>query len=384
MKVNSNIQGMISQAILHSNEEKMAKSTQKMSSGYKLNYAKDNPAGMAISNRMRAQLKSLDRANKNAKNAINAVQTAEGAMNEIEAMLQRMNELSVQASNGTMTSEDRRAVNEEVKQLCKEITRISNDTTYNTQGLLDGSQELKGYSEAPEKLTVRSYNEFFDEGKYKISLDAEGNVLDGKIKMVKSDDPSDTKDVSVTYEVTEYTKKVDDKEVKSYSTRIFTPDGGELVIDKNNEAAQDDVTIELKGVGGMKIQTGAEEGQEIQVVIPKISLKTLGLADLDNELCIDCSTQDRAKNAIDIVNKAIDFVSAARSKVGAYQNRIEKTVSNLDVTTENLTESFSTIKDLDMAEGMVEYTTLQVLIQAGTTMLAQANEQPQQALQLLQ
>lgn len=383
MKVNSNIQGMISQAILHSNEEKMAKSTQKMSSGYKINYAKDNPAGMAISNRMKAQLRSLDRANKNAKNAINAVQTAEGAMNEIEAMLQRMNEISVQASNGTMTDQDRQAIDEEVKQLCNEITRISKDTTFNTQGLLDGSQELKGYSKEPSKLTVRSYNEFFDNGKYQISLNADGTVTGDKIKMLNDD--GTTKDVAVTYEVTEYEKEdAGGTTKKSYSTRIFTADGGELVIDKNNEDAQTDVEIEAKGIGGMKVQTGAEEGQEIQVVIPKMSLKNLGLADLDNELVIDCSTEAGAKKALDLVSKAIDYVSSARSKLGAYQNRIEKTVSNLDSSTENLTESYSTIKDLDMAEGMVEYTTLQVLIQAGTTMLAQANEQPQQALQLLQ
>lgn len=385
MKVNSNIQAMFTQAILSSNEEKMAKSTQKMSSGYKINRAKDNPAGIAISNRMNAQLKSLDRANKNAKNAVNAVQTAEGAMSEIEAMLQRMNELSIQASNGTMTEEDRKAINEEVSQLCGEITRISQSTTYNTQGLLDGTQDLKGYSENPEKLTVRSYNEQFLNGKYKVSLDSNGGVVGDEIKLVTGDKPTDLKSVKVTYEVTEFEKEDSDgNKVKSYSTRIFTADGGELVLDKNNEDAVNEVTIEAKGIGGMKIQTGAEEDHEIQVIIPKVSLKTLGLADLEDNICIDCTTEDGAKEAIDLVGRAIDFVSRARAKLGAYQNRLESTISNLDVSTENLTESYSTIKDIDMAEGMVEYTTLQVLIQAGTTMLAQANEQPQAALQLLQ
>lgn len=385
MKVNSNIQAMFTQAILSSNEEKMAKSTQKMSSGYKINKAKDNPAGIAISNRMNAQLKNLDRANKNAKNAINAVQTAEGAMSEIEAMLQRMNELSVQASNGTMTDEDRKAVNEEVTQLCSEINRISKDTTYNTQGLLDGTQDLKGYSSNPSALNVRSYNETLKNGKYIVSLDAGGQVTGDKIKIITDEATNATKEIEVTYEVTEFeTKDSDGNTVKSYSTRIFTADGGELVLDKNNETATGDINVELKGIGGMKIQTGAEEDQEIQVIIPKISLKTLGLADLNDKQYIDCSTEDGAKNAIDIVGKAIDFVSRARAKLGAYQNRIESTVSNLDVSIENLTESYSTIKDIDMAEGMVEYTTLQVLIQAGTSMLAQANEQPQSALQLLQ
>ena len=385
MKVNSNIQAMFTQAILSSNEEKMAKSTQKMSSGYKINRAKDNPAGIAISNRMNAQLKSLDRANKNSKNAVNAVQTAEGAMSEIEAMLQRMNELSIQASNGTMTAEDRKAVNAEVTQLSNEISRISKNTTYNTQGLLDGTQELKGYSEQPEKLTVRSYNESFKNGKYIVSLNDDGTVPGDKIELITKESPLEKKEIKVTYEVTEFEKEdADGNKKKSYSTRLFTADGGELIVDKNNEKAASEIKIEAKGIGGMKVQTGAEEGQELQVVIPKISLKTLGLADLDDEMRIDCSTEEGAKKAIGIVSKAIDFVSSARAKLGAYQNRLEKTISNLDVSSENLTESYSTIKDIDMAEGMVEYTTLQVLIQAGTTMLAQANEQPQAALQLLQ
>ena len=380
MKINSNIQGMFAQTILANNEAKMAKSTQKMSSGYKLNAAKDNPAGMAISNRMKAQLKSLDRANKNAHNAINAVQTAEGAMSEIEAMLQRMNELSIQASNGTMTSNDRDAIQEEVTQLCNEITRISKNTSYNSQSLIDGSQELKGYSSNPDEITVRSYNEQFPIGDYKVDVDADGNVT------LKDLDNNPVQTSSQTVE--KYTEKQDDgtEKVVGFSTRVFTPDGGEIIIDKKivDSPSAEPTTLNIKGIGGMKIQTGAEEGQEIQVVIPKISLKTLGLADLNDKQRIDCTTEEGAKKAIEMVSKAIDVVSAARSKLGAYQNRIEKTVSNLDVTTENLTESYSTIKDLDMAEGMIEYTTLQVLIQAGTSMVAQANEQPQQALQLLQ
>ena len=158
MKVNSNIQAMFAQSILSANEEKMAKSTQKMSSGYKLNRAMDNPAGMAITNRMRAQLSSLERATKNSKNAINAIQTAEGALSEIESMLQRMNELSIQGSNGTMSSSDRLAIQEEVDQLVSEINRISKNTTYNSQNLLDGTQDLKAFSRPSKYISVRNYN----------------------------------------------------------------------------------------------------------------------------------------------------------------------------------------------------------------------------------
>ena len=374
MKVNSNIQAMFAQSILSANEEKMAKSTQKMSSGYKLNRAMDNPAGMAITNRMRAQLSSLERATKNSKNAINAIQTAEGALSEIESMLQRMNELSIQGSNGTMTSSDRLAIQEEVDQLVSEINRISKNTSYNSQNLLDGTQDLKAFSRPSKNISVRNYNELMDVGKYKISVGAGGLV-----RSLTKDGA--TIDIAAQ-EVVEFVDK--DGKTTGYSTKIHTANGAELTFETKGDSGATDVELDITGYGGMKIQVGAEEGQEIQVVIPEVSLRTLNFVDLDGNRTLDLRTEEGATKAISQIASAIDYVSAARSKLGAYQNRIENTVTNLDVTTENLTESYSTIKDIDMAEGMVEYTTLQVLIQAGTSMVAQANEQPQQALQLLQ
>ena len=374
MKVNSNIQAMFAQSILSANEEKMAKSTQKMSSGYKLNRAMDNPAGMAITNRMRAQLSSLERATKNSKNAINAIQTAEGALSEIESMLQRMNELSIQGSNGTMSSSDRLAIQEEVDQLVSEINRISKNTTYNSQNLLDGTQDLKAFSGLSKDISVRNYNELMDVGKYKISIGAGGLVT----SLTKD---GATIDIAAQ-EVVEFVDK--DGKTTGYSTKIHTANGAELTFETKGDSGATDVELDITGYGGMKIQVGAEEGQEIQVVIPEVSLRTLNFVDLDGNRTLDLRTEEGATKAISQIASAIDYVSAARSKLGAYQNRIENTVTNLDVTTENLTESYSTIKDIDMAEGMVEYTTLQVLIQAGTSMVAQANEQPQQALQLLQ
>lgn len=374
MKVNSNIQAMFAQSILSANEEKMAKSTQKMSSGYKLNRAMDNPAGMAITNRMRAQLSSLERATKNSKNAINAIQTAEGALSEIESMLQRMNELSIQGSNGTMSSSDRLAIQEEVDQLVSEINRISKNTTYNSQNLLDGTQDLKAFSGLSKDISIRNYNELMDVGKYKISVGAGGLVT----SLTKD---GATIDIAAQ-EVVEFVDK--DGNTTGYSTKIHTANGAELTFETKGDSGATNVELDITGYGGMKIQVGAEEGQEIQVVIPEVSLRTLNFVDLDGNRTLDLRTEEGATKAISQIASAIDYVSAARSKLGAYQNRIENTVTNLDVTTENLTESYSTIKDIDMAEGMVEYTTLQVLIQAGTSMVAQANEQPQQALQLLQ
>jgi len=366
MKVNSNIQAMIAQGILHNNENRFQKSTEKLSSGFKINTAIDNPSGMAITNKMNAQLRSLKKANQNANNAVSVCQTADGAMGEIEEMLQRMNELAIKSSNGTNTDEDRSAIQSEIDQLAKEITRIGRDTEYNTQPILDGTQDLKGYSDNAA-VKVRSYNTQFPLGDYTVKSD-------GTIS------PNPNGNVKVDSEV--HKKKNGDE----YTTYTYTTaDGGELIIDVDkNTYDSSDVKLNLNGVGGMKIQVGSAQYQEIQVTIPAISLKHLGIGDMDNNLVVDCSTEESSKEAISLIKEAISYVSAARSRIGAYQNRLEDTISNLNVTDENLTQAYSTIKDVDMAEEMVNYTTLQVLVQAGTSMLTQANEQPQQALQLLQ
>jgi len=404
MKINSNMQAVYTQSILAYNEEKMSKATQKMSSGYTINRAKDNPAGMAISNRMRSRLKSLERVNQNSKNAINTVQTTDGGLAEIEDMLQRMNELAVRASNGLNADSDRSAIQEEINQLTDEIERISRNTTYNTQSLLDGSQALKGFvTDNAKDYSVRNYNEDFPNGDYKITFEMIAGD-DGKATMdsLTLYDEKSKSDVDVkTYEITTF---YDDYEnptkMTGASVKLTLTGGGEITLDarldkdldkdpvtneiKDTKSGKIEFNFETRGYGGMKIQTGADEGQEVQIVIPEVSVKTINFIDLDGKRTLDLYTEESAKKSIEKIGKAIDYVSAVRAKVGAYQNRIEKTISNLDSTIENLTESYSTIKDLDMAEGMVEYTTLQVLVQAGNSMLAQANEQPQQALQLLQ
>ena len=369
MKVNSNVQAMIAGSVLRNSEAKQANSTQKLSSGYRLNNAKDNPAGMAISNRMRAQIQSLNRANQNASNAVNVIETAEGALSEIQEMIQRMSELSVKAANGTNTDEDREAIQSEINELTKEIERIARDTEYNTQNLLGGEQQLKGYVTDPNAigLNVVDYDPDFPLGKdYEISLtkstDAEGNTVLSGVEF-KVDGAPTTADIKL------FEGKIS----------VVNADGSKLILNAdglNNGSYS--TGLEIKGVGGMKIQVGSAEGQEIHVAIPKISLDNLSLTG------IDVRTEKGAQKALDQTKEALSFVSSVRSRLGAYENRFETTISNLDVAEENLTKSYSTIKDTDMAEEMVEYTTLQVLVQAGTTMLSQANEQPQQALQLLQ
>lgn len=355
MKVNSNIQAMIANNVLKTSESKFSASTEKLSSGYRINHAEDSPAGMAITNKMNAQIKSLSKAIQNTSNAVNVIQTAEGALGEIQSMVQRINELSVKASNGTMTDLDRSAIQKEINQLTSEIERVASDTQYNTQNLLAGEKALKGYS-SDTSVDVINYDADFPRGEYTFDF-AAGTIVG---KTGTDDLPAGTKI---------------EKDGDTYTVTV--PNGAQLKLefDPDNPVSAD---LELKGVGGMKIQVGTSEGQEVQLVIPAISLKNLGLEG------IDCSTEEGARKSIEMANNALAFISSVRSSLGAYQNRLEATVSSLKVSEENLTMSYSAIKDVDMADEMCEYTKLQVLVQAGTSMLTQANEQPQQALQLLQ
>lgn len=358
MKINSNIQAMITNNVLSRNEHALSASSEKLSSGYRINSAKDNPAGMAITNRMNSQIRSLGKATQNSKNAKSVIATAEGALSEIQNMIQRMNELAVKASNGTNTTADRAAIQKEVDALKKEIERVAGETEYNTQSLLNGEQGLRGYSSVKE-VNVTLYNDLFPAG---------GDPQHIKI----SDDGGKIKIEGFTGLDYDYTVEDDVITVK-------TKTGGELKLSYDTTAALPiEADLNLLGTGGMHIQVGSAEGQEIQIIIPAISLENMGITTLD------MSTEESAQKAMDQLKGALAFVSAVRSQLGAYENRLESTISNLDVSSENLTGSYSTIKDVDMAEEMVEYTKLQVLVQAGTSMLTQANEQPQQALQLLQ
>lgn len=373
MKVNSNIQAMIAGGVLRNNEAKQANSTQKLSSGYKINKAKDNPAGMAISNRMRAQIQSLNRANQNASNAVNVIETAEGALNEIQDMVQRMSELSIKAANGTNTDEDREAIQSEINQLTKEIDRIARDTEYNSQKLLDGEQGLKGYVTSMSGTSSKT-------GFSIVSYDPEFPTGTGMSVSFRKDYYGSVSDVTFNGSPVQPIEVKTDGNIITVSTR----EGAKLVMKADDNLYPTSygnritANLDISGVGGMKIQVGSAEGQEINIVIPRVSSDTLGLSNLN------VSYEYGAQKAIEQTKSAISYISSVRSRLGAYENRFETTISNLDVAEENLTQSYSTIKDVDMADEMVEYTTLQVLVQAGTSMLSQANEQPQQALQLLQ
>ena len=383
MRINYNVSAMISNNALSNSEDLLARSLERLSSGLKINHAKDNPAGLAMGKRMNAQIEGLSVANQNTSDGISIIEIADGALAEVSEMLQRMNELAVKAANGVNTDEDRQTIQEEITQLKEEITRIAETTQFNGQPLLNGEFDFKGYTNNLE-VKVNSYSKDVTVKEYTItSITLTKEIVNGQetgnylVDLNNLDLGTDfpagatvsTKDNLVT---------------------IKGADGFEMVLDVSgvnfgtaqsvtfSEAGGNALMIDATGIGAMRLQVGANEGQILAVDIPTISLQNMGIEN------VDVSTADGAVDGIQRLDGAIKYVSKVRGRLGAYQNRLESTVNSLDVTSENMTSAYSRIMDVDMAEEMTYYTTYQVMTQAGTSMLAQANERPSQVLQLLQ
>ena len=376
MKINYNVSAVVANAALTVNEKKFNVSTERLSTGYKVNHAKENPSGIAIAKRMNAQLKGLSQSKDNASTAVSVVSTAEGALTEIQSMIQRMNELSVQAATGTKTDSDRESLQAEIKELKEEIERMKNDTEFNGKKLLNGDCDLKGYADA-KGIKVSYYSDETPVANYKFSLvnpiplDQDGNVdlKDGSVTLLQDgSENAFPKEAKITYDGDKVT-------VTAANEFEIT-----FKVDKNVTTTSQDgsISLDITGIGAMRVQIGANEGQVIQIEIPALQALYMGVKDLD------ITTEDKATAAIDTIGDAINQLSGIRAKIGAYANRIEHTITNLDSTEENMTAAYSRIMDVDMATEMTEYSTVQVLVQSSTAMLAQANERPQSVLQLLQ
>ena len=614
MRINYNVSSIIAKNAMNNNDKRVAASTKRLSSGYKINSAADNAAGLAIARRMNAQIKSLQEANQSANDGLSALNTADGAMGEIHDILQRMNELAIQSANGTNADSDREMIQTEIDQLVSEIDRIAETTEFNAQNLLDGSFAFKAYANI-DNVKVMSHTEGVATGTYVIgqlkychyenmttrytSEETKEKNSDGKVtnitytptevekteteryevnneedflskQLVTSASISDYASINrvksfpdgskVTIEdenivikaqgnfemkiaVNDRTPIDDGEPIETYSPpgsdpktgpvnsieRTYTkskagatvvtttsfssvtcykniavkgPDGKRYNISEinffsnvdsdgkplNDGSAEyytgykgdkgknlkddfaeyfkvkepdcsieitgieyDDTTqpesfsvsyiptdgktgqvgtektftislfqdtnelgavmkdqkqlidyrytetmttrteykigdndpdnclkIDVTGMGAMIVQVGANAGQYMELEIPAMNAVNLGVDK------VDLTTQESARLAIDDVADAINQLSAIRARIGAYSNRLEHTITNLDTTEENITSAYSRIMDVDMAAEMTEYSTVQVLVQASTSMLAQANERPQQVLQLLQ
>ncbi len=383
MKINYNATAMMANNTLNRTDNKLTASMERLSSGLKVNHAKDNPAGLAIASRMDAQIKGIKVGTNNTNDGISVVETADGALSEISAIIQRMSELCVQASNAPKTDGDREIIDTEIQQLKQEIERIARDTEYNGMPLLDGSFDLKGYTNKPN-VKVGYYSDEVPKGDYKINLDGLITITEIDGKKVGTVDQSKLETNLTGFPAAGLMAKVNE----DLDELTITADGDfEMHIKADFTTVTDEVEIDITQIGAMKIQIGANEGQELGIRIPTISLEEMGIDKLTairtykDDGSIDI---DGPQDGIESTKKALTYINSVRSRLGAYQNRLEHNASSNDISEENMTSAYSRIMDVDMAEEMTEYTTQQVLSQAGISMLAQANERPSQILQLLQ
>lgn len=376
MKVTDNISAYIARNCLSNSDNALGDALEKLSSGFKINHAKDNPAGIAMARKMKDQINSLNKANQNAADGVSVIETAEGALTEVHSMLQRMNELAVKSSNGLYSDEDRKAIQNEIDQLKDEVVRIAESTDFNEKSLLGGDLDLRGYTDTnnavvpyysdqvPANLLysveVTGYNAATNEftiGTLTGFPSTARVEMDGNRAIIKADNG---------FEV-QLTLKAPLQQKDNSTPPVMQPVGYPHTIN-----------LDLTGRGAMGVQVGANEGQTLDVRIPKLDLQQMSLDK------VDLATEDTSRQSIEYIKDAVAYVSEARSRLGAYQNRLESTMESLEITSESMTKAYSRIMDTDMAEEMTQYTSQQVLVQAGTSILAQANERPQSVLQLLQ
>ncbi|WP_462410720.1 flagellin N-terminal helical domain-containing protein [Neobacillus sp. Marseille-QA0830] len=421
MRINTNVAALNTHRQLTAASNNAAKNMERLSSGLRINRASDDAAGLAISEKMRGQIRGLETAQQNAQNGVSLLQTAEGALNETHSILQRMRELAVQSANDTNTSSDREKLQAEMNTLSEEVSRIGSTTEFNGKKLLNGSFDgtfhiganqdqnmsiqigdaqsfslgvagsvgieqtstyTAGSATTGDTLKAGTYNVSKNGSTYEVK-DENGKVVadssDGLTFTTKAFDGT-TGDDSFTFSqaVTSGTLSYDGTDVKA--TAQFTNSGLEAGSYTYN--ATDNVLLDAHGEVVARSTDGVDFKGDSGTSVFKA---TVALTDGD-ELKVggaDISNQDAANTAITSINNAIETVSAERSKMGAVQNRLEFTNNSLGTTAENLTSAESRIRDVDMAKEMMTFTKNNILSQAAQAMLAQANQQPQNVLQLL-
>ena len=393
MRIQHNIAALNASNRLKANDNAISKNIAKLSSGYRINNAADDAAGLAVSEKMRAQINGLNQAQSNAENGISLVQTAEGGLNETEAILQRMNTLAVESANGTyQDGTDRANLNKEITALQSEIDRISTSTNFNQINLLDGSLSnatVTGISDTGISSLAVSGGNITEGDTFEVKTDTSGiatiTFTAGSGAPAGADSvtftaPTAALEAGKTYTATAdvsglATDGTEDAAIAAYTGVTITFTAGASFDDAT--AADATATINNKS---LSLQIGSEnkDDQRVSLSIGDMSSKGLGVNG------VSIANQEDARSAIDTIKTAINIVSATRADLGALQNRLEHTVNNLGTTSENLTSAESRIRDVDMSSEMVELTKNEILEQAATSMLAQANTQPQSVLSLLQ
>ncbi len=353
MVVQHNLSAMNTNRQLGISTGELSKSTEKLSSGYRINRAGDDAAGLKISEKMRSQIRGLNQASDNAENGISLIQTAEGALNETHAILQRMNQLAVQGANDTNEDIDRDAINEELQALTEEIDRISSTTQFNRKNLLDGTlkdTKLQIGANVGQNIAITIGN-----------MDAENIGL--KVTSFKT-----------------FGTTVNGQSVKGFATKS-------AALDQARNLAYTQNTKDVKTSGGKYVYAGCVYNTLDKVKVAVASAK--GIHSVGNmtsvKQCVRVAVDNftEANKTLSKVQAAINKVSSQRSALGALQNRLEHTIANLDTASENTSAAESQIRDVDMAAEMVGYSKSNILSQAGQSMLAQANQSTQGVLSLL-
>jgi flagellin len=408
MVVQHNLTAMNSNRQLGITTSAQAKSAEKLSSGYRINRAGDDAAGLKISEKMRSQIRGLDKASSNAEDGVSLIQTAEGALNEAHSILQRMNELAVQGANDTNESIDRDAINEELDALTEELDRISSTTQFNKQNLLDGSfssKNLQVGANANQKIAISITNmDATSLGLRSIEIPKSDAELQSGLSFIAFSYNGTTYDYDNTsgfdYNVSMAASTVIDaisqaylatnsdatyiKQLDSTTGSVYWLDSEGTRCSKASLACYNDLSIAKHNASSAiynnpmtYLRTENVDATSATLVASAAAAKqVIGVPKVD-----DYKT---ANATITAVQEAINRVSSQRSALGALQNRLEHTIANLDNISENTSSAESRIRDTDMAEEMVEYSKNNILAQAGQSMLAQSNQSTQGVLSLLQ
>jgi flagellin len=353
MVVQHNITAMNSNRMLGLTTSAQAKSTERLSSGYKINRAADDAAGLAISEKMRRQIRGLTQASANAQDGISTVQTAEGALAEVQDMLQRMNELAVKGENGTLTTSDRASIQSEIGQLMSEIDRVQSTTTFNEMNLLDGSfiKGLQVGAEAGQHINISIAN---------MSMAGLAHNIDNKL----------------------YTKV-------TFRNLTAGQVSGTMSTYKQSQLTQSKANVIIGSMTTGSVNTWSTINADTHTYNSATLTSDMATKIMNTFMRLDAGNADSVATAQDFnslnafIKGALSLVSQQRSDLGAIQNRLEHTINNLDNIVENTTSAESAIRDTDIATEMVKYSNNSILQQAGTSMLSQANQGNQLALSLL-
>ena len=395
MVVQHNLTAMNANRQLGVTTSAQSKSAEKLSSGYRINRAGDDAAGLKISEKMRSQVRGLNRASTNAQDGVSLIQTAEGALNEAHSILQRMNELAVQGANDTNENIDREAINEELDALTTELDRISSTTQFNKQNLLDGSfknKKLQVGANADQniEISIGSMNAKtlgLKDVSGTIEKTAQEGVNPVAIKyqgMSYTYRPKSSLDKNTDNAISVFKKQLSGK-YTSANYAVQFENGKVFYKSLVNDKTYDSVSEAVKGdISAAKKAMSADVKKNINTYLQTSAVTAQALSSYTQKGNARVDTYEMANNSITAIQDAINKVSSQRSALGALQNRLEHTIANLDNVAENTQAAESRIRDTDMASEMVEYSKNNILAQAGQSMLAQSNQSTQGVLSLLQ